>query len=70
MVPKALAGVIADTIQDRSEDQKYKIRNFYLQYPYAFVTDDGEKRRTSIVKHKIDIGFAKPRNDMQAEGVN
>lgn len=35
-----------DASQGRSEDQRIKICNFYLQYSCAFDIDDGKKRRT------------------------
>lgn len=54
-----LLSVIANACPGRSEDQKNKIRELFLRYYDAFDSNDGEKGRTIIMRHKIDTANTK-----------
>lgn len=43
--------MIADASWSRNESQKNKMYNFFLQYMYAYVIDDGEKGQTVHKMH-------------------
>ena len=59
-VPEHLRELYEKSVKGKSEEQKRKIHNLFLDHQNVFAKDEFDIRQTNLVEHTIDTGDSRP----------